>query len=117
MIPTNPYVETRNGAYYVAGTRLGLDIVADDYRNGRSAESIFEAYPAIGSLAKVYGAIAYILEHTQEIEAYLNDQDRRYGEIKTRYPLTPEMIERFERAKSEKPVKQACVLVFRPMPI
>ncbi len=27
-MPTNEYVEIRNGAYYVAGTRIGLDIVA-----------------------------------------------------------------------------------------
>jgi uncharacterized protein (DUF433 family) len=47
-MPTNEYVEIRNGGYYVAGTRIGLDIVTHDFRNGRSAESIFEAYPSIG---------------------------------------------------------------------
>jgi uncharacterized protein (DUF433 family) len=107
MMPTNQYVEIRNGGYYITGTRIGLDIVAQEFRNGRSAESIFEAYPSIGSLARVYGAIALILEHPKEIEAYLEDQDRRYGEIEKRYPLTPGMIERFERAKGEKPVKRA----------
>jgi hypothetical protein len=47
-MPTNEYVEIRNGGYYVAGTCIGLDIVPHDFRNGRSAESIFEAYPSIG---------------------------------------------------------------------
>jgi len=107
MMPTNEYVEVRNGGYYVAGTRIGLDIVAHDFRNGKSAESIFESYPSIGSLAKVYGAITFILEHPTDVDAYLKDQDRRYGEIQARYPLTPDMIERFERAKSEKSVKPA----------
>jgi hypothetical protein len=55
MMPTNDYVEVRNAGYYVAGTRIGLDVVAYDFRRGRSAETIFEAYPSIGSLAKVYG--------------------------------------------------------------
>ena len=45
MMPTNEYVEVRNGGYYVAGTRIGLDVVTYDFRNGRSAEAIFEAYP------------------------------------------------------------------------
>ncbi len=27
MMPTNQYVEVRNGGYYVAGTRIGLDVV------------------------------------------------------------------------------------------
>src|SRR5260370_24327918 len=107
MVPTNEYVEIRNDGYYVAGTRIGLDVVVYDFRGGRSADAICEAYPSIGSLAKVYGAITFILEHPKEIEAYLSDQDRLYEEFKARYPLTPDMIARFERAKSEKPVKPA----------
>jgi uncharacterized protein (DUF433 family) len=107
MMPTNEYVEIRNGGYYVVGTRIGLDIVTHDFRNGSSAASIFEAYPSIGSLAKAYGAIAFILEHPTEIDGYLEEQDRRYEEIKARHPLTPGMIERFERAKSETSLKQA----------
>ena len=106
-MPTNEYVELRNGGYYVAGTRIGLDTVIYDFREGRSADAIFEAYPSLGSLAKVYGAITFILEHPKEIEAYLEDQDRRYEEFKTQHPLTPEMLERFERAKNEKALKQA----------
>jgi uncharacterized protein (DUF433 family) len=106
MMPTSEYVEVQNGGYYVAGTRIGLDIVAHDFRNGKTAESIFESYPLIGSLAKVYGAITFILEHPREIDAYLEDQDRRYEEIQARYPLTPDMIERFERAKSDRSLKQ-----------
>ena len=76
MMPTNEYIEVRNDGYYLIGTRIGLDVVVYDFRRGRSAEAIFEAYPSIGSLAKVYGAIAFILEHPAEVGAYLKDQDR-----------------------------------------
>ena len=107
MMPTNQYVEVRNGGYYVADTRIGLDVVVYDFQAGRSADTIFEAYPSIGSLAKVYGAITFILEHPNEIGIYLEDQDRRYEEFKAQRPLTPEMIERFERAKHETALKQA----------
>jgi uncharacterized protein (DUF433 family) len=107
MIPTNDYVEIRNGGYYVAGTRIGLDVVVYDFRRGRTADAIFEAYPSIGSLAKVYGAITFILEHPKEIDAYLEEQDRRYDEIKARYPLTPDMIERFERGRRELQAKRS----------
>jgi len=100
-MPTNQYVEVRNDAYYVAGTRIGLDVVIYEFRDGRSAEDIFDAFPSIGSLAKVYGVITFILEHAAEIEAYLKEQDRRYEELQRRYPLPPELIERFERAKKE----------------
>ena len=50
MMPINEYVEVRNGAYYVAGTRIGLDVVIREFRDGRSPEEIFDAYASIGSL-------------------------------------------------------------------
>ena len=86
-MPTNEYVEVRNGGYYVAGTRIGLDVVVYDFRRGRSAEAIFEAYPSLGSLARVYGVITFMLEHPAEVEAYLKDQDRLLEEIKAQYPM------------------------------
>jgi len=107
MPTTNEYVEIRNDGYYVAGTRIGLDVVVHDFRDGRSADAIFESYPAIGSLAKAYGAITFILEHPEEIEAYLEDQDRRYEEFKMQHPLTTDMIERYDRAKTLRSLKQA----------
>jgi len=101
MMPSNQYVEIRNGGYYVASTRIGLDVVVYDFRRGRSAEAICEAYPAIGSLAKVYGAITFILEHPDEVEAYLKEQDRIFEKLKAQYPMPQDMVDRFERAKKE----------------
>ena len=106
-MPANEYVEIRNGAYYVAGTRIGLDVVIFDFRRGRTADAIFEAYPSTGCLAKVYGAITFILEHPKEIDAYLEEQDRRFEEIQARYPLTPDMTERFERGRRELPARHS----------
>jgi hypothetical protein len=48
---------------------LAAELVVHDFRGGRSLDAIFEAYPWIGSLAKVYTAITFILEHPKEIEA------------------------------------------------
>src|ERR1022692_3867365 len=107
MMSTNQYIEIHNGGYYVAGTRIGLDVVIYDFRRGRSAEAIFEAYPSIGSLTKVYGAITFILEHPGEVEAYLKDQDSIFEEIKSQHPIPADMIERFERVKNERSAKLA----------
>ena len=106
-MPTNEYVEIRNGGYYVAGTRIGLDVIVHDFRNGRSAEEIFDAYPSIGSLAKVYGAITFVLEHPAEVDSYLQDQIRLFEEIKKRHPMPAEMLEPFENASSEGALKPA----------
>jgi len=107
MAPTNEYVEIRNGGYYVAGTRIGLDVIANDFRRGRSPEAIFEAYPSLGSLARVYGAITFILEYPDDVATYLLDQDRIFEEIREQYPMPQDMIDRFERAKRETPSRLA----------
>ena len=106
-MPTSEYVEIRNGGYYVAGTRIGLDVLVYDFRRGRSAEAIFEAYPTLGSLARVYGAITFILEHPDEVEAYLKDQERIFEQLKAQYPMPQNMVDRFERAKKEAPPRLA----------
>ncbi|HBY58338.1 MAG TPA: hypothetical protein DEH78_00845, partial [Solibacterales bacterium] len=74
MLPPSPYIETRNGGHYVAGSRIGIDVVTFAFRRGGTAEDIFRAFPSIGSLAKVYGVLTYILEHPNEIESYLEEE-------------------------------------------
>jgi hypothetical protein len=49
----------------------------------------------VGSLAKVYGAITFVLEHPADIAAYLEDQNRRHEEFKSANPLPADRIERF----------------------
>ncbi len=67
-------IAARDGGYYVAGTRIGLDVVTCDFRNGRSAEAIFEAYPRSS---------------------------------RPNNPMPADVVERFERAKSERSAKLA----------
>jgi len=105
MMPSNEYIEVHNGGYYVAGTRIGLDVVAYDFWRGRSAAAILEAYASIGSLAKVNGVIAFILEHPAEVDAYMKDQERIFEDLKAQYPMPSDMIERFEREKDERSAK------------
>ncbi len=97
--PTNAYVEIRDGGYYVAGTRIGLDIVAAEFQAGKSPEAILQSYPSIGSLAKVYGVLTFILEQPDEIEAYLRDQDKVWEELQQKHPLSEDALQRFYRAR------------------
>jgi uncharacterized protein (DUF433 family) len=99
MMLAGEYVEIRNGAYYVAGTRIGLDVVASEFQAGRTAEAIFEAYPSIGSLEKVYGVFVFLLKHPDAVRAYLKDQERRYEEVRISNPLPADLVERYERAR------------------
>lgn len=101
-LPSNEYVEIREGRhYYVAGTRIGLDVLIHEFRRGETPEAILQSYPSIGSLAKVYGAIIFILEHPQAIESYLGEQEALWDKFRDEHPIPDDMLERFRRTREE----------------
>jgi uncharacterized protein (DUF433 family) len=57
-------------AIRIAGTRIGIETVVRDYREGASPEEIVLRYPTL-SLEQVHATITYYLGHQSEIEAYL----------------------------------------------
>ena len=105
--PGDEYVEIRDGGFYLAGTRIGLDVLVHSFRLGRSPEAVLEAHPSIGSLARVYGAIAFILENPGVVEAYLRDQASLWDGLRETHPLPPDAEERFRRAREEVAPKSA----------
>jgi uncharacterized protein (DUF433 family) len=78
----DPYIEMRDGGYYVRGSRVSLDSIVYDWLNGRKPEEIQEDFPTL-RLAEVYGAIAYYLDHQAEIDHYLKEQKARYEAQRT----------------------------------
>ncbi len=64
------YVEERAGGLYVAASRVSLASIVYAFRQGASPETIRESYPSL-TLAQVYGAVAFYLNHPAESEAYL----------------------------------------------
>jgi len=100
-LPSNQYVEIRDGHYYIPGTRIGLHVLIYDFRRGATPEDILRAYPSIGSLAKVYGAILFILEHPEAIESYLQELDALWQKFREEHPIPDDLLERFRRGREE----------------
>jgi uncharacterized protein (DUF433 family) len=95
-LPANEYVEIRDGShYYIAGTRIGLVVLVQAYRRGKTPEAILQAYPSVGSLAKVYGAVAFILEHPRAVESYLREQEALWNKFREEHPLPDDILDRF----------------------
>lgn len=69
------YVRTIEGAYRVGDTRISLDSIVYLFREGMSAESMVESYPAL-TLEEVHGALAFYLRNRNEIDAYLLEGQR-----------------------------------------
>lgn len=75
------YVENRNGAYRIAGTRVSLDSVVYAFLRGAAPESIAQSFPSI-TLEEVYGAITYYLANQSEIDAYLREGEREFEALR-----------------------------------
>jgi uncharacterized protein (DUF433 family) len=85
----NEYVEERDGAYYVSGTRLSLDSIVYAFLRGESPEGIVDSFPSL-SLEQAYGAIAFYLAHQQTIDVYLQqgraEFERMREEARRKHP-------------------------------
>lgn len=72
---TAPLALGEDGTIRIVGSRVTLDSIVHQFKQGATAEQIHEDFPSL-SLREVYGAIAYYLDHTQEVEQYLTEQER-----------------------------------------
>ncbi|MBI4905113.1 MAG: hypothetical protein HY820_15875 [Acidobacteria bacterium] len=97
----------RNGGYYVVGTRVSLASVIHSFRRGESPETILQNFPLIGSLAKVYGAITFILDNPKEVDAYLVDQEKLWDRFMHEHPISEERMEQYRSAMAELARKSA----------
>lgn len=83
-----PLATDPHGTIRVGGTRVTLDSVVGSFRSGATAEEIAQQFPTL-ALADIYQVIAYYLQHTGEVEAYLaareQDAKKLRHEIETRF--------------------------------
>ena len=99
---TSEYIEQRDGGYYVAGTRISLDSVVYSFNRGNSPERILEQFPLLDKLSKIYGAIAFYLDHTIEIDKYLEETKREFEA--SGIPMeqaNPVLWEKIQRARAQ----------------
>ncbi len=102
----NEHIEKRDGAYYVTGTRISLDSIVYAFRDGASPESIREDFEGM-TLAHVYGAIAFYLDHQTEVDAYLLHRKELWNELERRGSEPDRDLQaRIDRARSGAPLSR-----------
>ena len=95
------HIEQREGVYYVPGTRISLDSIVYAFREGCSAETIREDFEGL-TLAQVYGAIAFYLDHQADIDAYLMQRKEQWADLERQgTPASPDLHARIERARRD----------------
>jgi uncharacterized protein (DUF433 family) len=97
------YVQQRDGGYWIAGTRISLDSVVHAFKRGAAPESIQRAFPLL-TLEEVYGAIAFYLARSQEIDAYLDREEAAFGSLSrdlnaVAQARNPELLDRLRHVR------------------
>jgi len=93
------HIEQREGVYYVLGSRVSLDSIIYAFREGCSPETIREDFEGL-TLAQVYGAIAFYLDHQSDIDAYLLQRKAQWAELERQgSPASPDLQAGLERAR------------------
>lgn len=71
-----PLIQTENGTIRVTGSRVGLEAVVYQYEQGNNAEQIHESFPSL-KLADIHAVISYYLNHHEQVNEYLRDQEEK----------------------------------------
>lgn len=71
-----PLAPDAAGTIRVAGTRVTLDTLVEQFRAGATAEALTERFPIL-SAADVHAVLAYYLRHRDEVDAYRAEQARQ----------------------------------------
>ncbi len=77
-----PLVINSDHVILVRGTRVPLDTIVFEFKQGATAEGIVEQYSSL-DLADVYAVISYYLRHQNEVETYLQQRQQRAEKVRT----------------------------------
>src|SRR2546422_6754365 len=99
------YVEQRDEAYWIAGTRVSLDSVVYAFLEGLSPESIVDSFDTL-TLEEVYGAIAFYLGHRDVIDAYLKQSEARFDDVsRLAREANPLLYQKLDEARRQMTVR------------
>lgn len=94
------FVERRDGGFYLTGSRVPIDRIVWEYRNGEDPEAIQSHYPTL-SLDQVNGAITFYLNHKGEVEQVMEERQRAEDAYTAAHPTPPDIKEKFERMRRQ----------------
>lgn len=73
MTQNVPLTRDDDGTIRITGSRVTLDSLIREFKDGATAEQIQEDFPSL-ALRDIYAAIAYYIQHTEVVEEYLRRQ-------------------------------------------
>ncbi|MGO8816947.1 MAG: DUF433 domain-containing protein [Terriglobia bacterium] len=99
------YIDARDGGFYIKGTRVPLDSIVHEFRNGASPESIRQTFPTL-TLEQVYGAITFYLGHQKQVDTSIRDAERAWSEFETAHPLPESIRDRLREVRGRTTIRR-----------
>ena len=93
-------IERRENGLYITGSRVPIDRIIWEYRNGEDPETIQSHYPTL-TLPQVKGAIAFYEDHREEVEQAMASRRRAEDAYTAEHPNPLDIKQRFERMRRQ----------------
>lgn len=93
-------IEGRETGFYIAGSRVPIDRIVWEYRNGEDPETIRSHYPTL-SLEQVNEAITFYHCHKEEVEQAMEERRRAEDAYVAANPNPSDVKQRFERMRRQ----------------
>ncbi len=71
-----------DGELRVAGTRIGLQHIIYEYREGANAEDIVQRFPSL-TLGAVHAVLSYYLIHQVEVNQYISEREQQADQLRS----------------------------------
>jgi uncharacterized protein (DUF433 family) len=85
------------GAVRVGNSRISLDLIVEQYENGKTPEDMARVYDTL-VLADVHAVIAYYLRHRDEVQEYLKKRKQEAEALQAKIEAEHPRITREELA-------------------
>jgi uncharacterized protein (DUF433 family) len=76
-----PLTLSEEGTIRVTGSGVTLETLVYQYQQGNSAEAILESFPTL-KLADIHAVISYYLNHPDQVNEYLNEQEKKARSVR-----------------------------------
>jgi uncharacterized protein (DUF433 family) len=88
LTQTTPLFEDKDGIIRIVGSRIPLDTLVYEFKQGATAEQMQDSFPSL-SLRSIYGVIAFYLEHQAAVEEYFRGREQEAAELRHRPESRP----------------------------
>src|ERR1017187_2142705 len=96
-----PLMRGEGGVFRITGTRVTLDSIVREFKDGATPEQIQEDFPSV-TLSDIYSVIAYFLQHSRPVEDYLRAQVQAVREVRREVESRIDTRELRERLKQRR---------------